>query len=1296
MFKKLQRFVPKDVKEALQQAQAAISGSGAASNSAVRRADGEAPASASLEVATGGDDDDIFGISAYMREPPVEIFEIGEDDDLAPLFEPLAEEEVALFQALEKHAGDGLTTEAAADAGASGRRETSSLQRVSGSTVRAPSPGIVFERNLEGCGPVAAILLIDFHHARGPVVEWAHPPSAMPSDGPSSPCRPSSLEDEDAFPTLDPWVPGGLIAEASAAVLRAMPLVASLALPDAAHNEREGKTSSVFFVVPCGNGQILYGVSCHRRVGVADLLHRDASVSRSSVQKAVCVLSRCPFFGLIQQRLSPVTQVFFEQRDFRCTALLSDFQAQLDAVPFEKLPESELFHGLDHSHLFFSLRYQLLAVLKAILLEAKVMVYSPSAEAASSAVLCLLSLLPGALWLSFNSDGLGSRHFQFRKHGLPIQCFGPRCCVYPYLGLQMLDRLLQMRGFLVGTTNKMLAERTCPDILIEVPASMEQNVRGVNECTVHFHSKELKELLKCSSAETDWLKEALAKLEAATPVQQTASASSKVVSRTVPASSPAERSSPVSANAVEEDEELVADDSCTDKSASPGATTLDASPSHSEEMVPDTVANVASRRPPEAGSLLQEACRAGVVDADRNAFYAYWTRLLSATAKAAGPERDFARGLEVATRQEKAELARFGLGFLQRWTSRTQGGKTWLQAHRLPVTERRAKPPRDGSGTYRFANGDEYHGEFRRGVRHGAGVYVSKRSRMQYDGQWFRDRRCGSGTLIIEGNSKVSYTYDGQWLADMRHGVGSCVRSHKEKYSGQWAQNLYHGAGSFVNEQGVLYEGEWREGKFHGVGKHVYRGETYTGHFVDGERHGMGQLVRAAAPAGRGAADGSAPAKPAELARASSDADSSVEDSVLGTESLYAGFWRAGRRQGHGTAIYALGEYEGDWVLGQRDGHGVLSHKGYQLDGPWVSNMPDELGTHMIFYPDGAKYTGRIRCRVSSSGEDAAAHQPSISSSSSAGKVGKDGSADCPDSVLTAEAHTRFDLPAPTPWNIVPDGSGIMKLPDGRLYEGQYQAGAPHGRGLAIDPERGKYEGEFSLGERHGSGLLEAPGDENSTPVHYQHGRVFFPPSRTLSAGDTSSPTNAACASAETAIPYEADHKDHQPEPQDAHKQQAPQGRLSQQDQQEPLQEQKQDQQQEDQREHQQQQNEPQQQQGVERQDQQEMDQQQQEQKQEQQEQQKQQQQALERRDQQEIDSVGEAPALQGASGREADHRQLAVNDNDNNNANNTTNNNNSSATEFDDGRAAAVSTELEVQQNSPKAALDPQVVLPH
>eukprot|EP00434_Breviolum_minutum_P025898 symbB.v1.2.022899.t1/scaffold2015.1/size92276/12 len=835
------------------------------------------------------------------------------------------------------------------------------------------------------------------------------------------------------FPSLDSW---RSIKADGTSVSKILPVVASLALPDAAHREREGETSAVFFLVPCGHGQLLHGVSCHRRVEAAELLHKDASVSRGAVQKAVCVLLRCPFFGLVQQRLSPVTQVFFEQRDFRCTDLLRDFDTQLDSVPFEKLPETDLFFGIDHSRLFLALQHKLLSVLKAILLEAKVLVISDSPEQCSRAVLALLSLLPGGLWLGFNSDGFGQRHFQYQKHGFPIQCFGPRCCVYPYMGLHMLDSLLQMRGFLIGTTNRIFLDRTSPHLVLEVPGSETGNF------SLEFLCKELKELTRhqlgaviqcqlCTSAEKSWLFDACARLGKAMP--------SPVVQPEEGTSAGKHMASQVTPPEEEDELELVAD--------APQQEDDVVKRFDSEELVRDAKAHAhaveqANTAALQQEHLLQETTWAAMVDADRNAFAGYWIRLVSAVAKTAGPERDLSAGLEASSRHEKTDLARFGLPFLQRWVTRTHGGQLWLKAHKLPVKERRAKPPREGQGTYRFSNGDEYRGEFRRGMRHGSGVYISQRNRMQYDGQWFRDRRHGNGTLTIESAGKVLYTYDGQWQADKRHGTGSCVRCHKEKYSGQWVQNLYHGAGTFVDEKGTLYEGEWRYGKFHGVGKHVCQGETYTGNFMDGERDGMGQVALSA------------------------DAQKSAPQDFLGAEILYAGQWRVGQKHGHGTAIYASGEYEGQWVNGKRHGQAALSHQGYQLEGLWIDHFPDESTSHLIFYPDGTKYTGRVRLyEMKEMKENGDGHE-SKTGAGSAGRLW-------------------------TPWNIVPEGQGIMKDPDGRMYEGQYQFGDAHGRGFAFSLDESKYEGEFQHGERHGSGWLQtAPDQREATPVLYHHGEL--------------------------------------------------------------------------------------------------------------------------------------------------------------------------------------------------------------
>ena len=56
---------------------------------------------------------------------------------------------------------------------------------------------------------------------------------------------------------------------------------------------------------------------------------------------------------------------------------------------------------------------------------------------------------------------------------------GPDAKVFPYLGLHMLDSLLQMRGFLIGTTNRIFVERTNPDVILEA-ANVSKVVNGTS------------------------------------------------------------------------------------------------------------------------------------------------------------------------------------------------------------------------------------------------------------------------------------------------------------------------------------------------------------------------------------------------------------------------------------------------------------------------------------------------------------------------------------------------------------------------------------------------------------------------------------------------------------------------------------------------------------------------------------------------------------------------------------------------------------------------------------------------
>jgi hypothetical protein len=59
----------------------------------------------------------------------------------------------------------------------------------------------------------------------------------------------------------------------------------------------------------------LFGIACTRQIDADTLINRPADVTRSTVQKAVLVISDSPqFFGQLREKLSIVTKAWFAQR----------------------------------------------------------------------------------------------------------------------------------------------------------------------------------------------------------------------------------------------------------------------------------------------------------------------------------------------------------------------------------------------------------------------------------------------------------------------------------------------------------------------------------------------------------------------------------------------------------------------------------------------------------------------------------------------------------------------------------------------------------------------------------------------------------------------------------------------------------------------------------------------------------------------------------------------------------------------------------------------------------------------
>ena len=136
--------------------------------------------------------------------------------------------------------------------------------------------------------PVLHLLVVGFHHKKGCQVEYSFPPLCPDSNSESHECP-------EAWKNLP-----------------------SLAMPDGSHNFVE---DTVYFHLPSLTepGKTVYGVSSYRQIEAkvgtvvlykAFIFHtffslqmlskKTADITRSTVQKSVCVLSNLPLYGHIQ------------------------------------------------------------------------------------------------------------------------------------------------------------------------------------------------------------------------------------------------------------------------------------------------------------------------------------------------------------------------------------------------------------------------------------------------------------------------------------------------------------------------------------------------------------------------------------------------------------------------------------------------------------------------------------------------------------------------------------------------------------------------------------------------------------------------------------------------------------------------------------------------------------------------------------------------------------------------------------------------------------------------------------
>ncbi|KAL7330991.1 hypothetical protein PS15p_203247 [Mucor circinelloides] len=343
---------------------------------------------------------------------------------------------------------------------------------------------------------IAAVLVVGFHHAFGPIVEFCIPPLPYHEQG-------KTQQTLEKLELPEEWS-----------------FLPFLALPDGAHQKDED--FAYFHLPPVPGWSVaettLFGISCNRQIASKDLLVKTPDITRSIVQKAVVVLARQPIFGPLRQKLAVITAAWFNQRDFTKLDILHNLYNNLNGTFHGPIDDSTLYMGTSLRELVYKFKSKTLMLLKLLLLEKRVLFYGYPVETLCTFQYSLISLIPGLLRnlqdsgapeLDTSDENIatteakvladGSKESLLKYMGLPLHIFEKGSFFQPYLPLQQIEMLSseQTKSYVVGTTNQIFFHHKS-DAKIDVLVNLDNGA-------LEFYNQQLVSLVNPTIADRRWM-----------------------------------------------------------------------------------------------------------------------------------------------------------------------------------------------------------------------------------------------------------------------------------------------------------------------------------------------------------------------------------------------------------------------------------------------------------------------------------------------------------------------------------------------------------------------------------------------------------------------------------------------------------------------------------------------------------------------------------------------------------------------------------------------------------------------
>ena len=616
--------------------------------------------------------------------------------------------------------------------------------------------------------PILYIAVVSFNHKKGSIIEFTYPDkdellekntesklffeSLITSD--------NSLTKENVFDNINNQL-------------------TYLSMPDGAHSLT---SDSQFFLIQ-NFSKILFGISCYRQIKVTQAMKEDEQENtRDSVQKSMCIISKLPLFGQMASKLSITMLAYFNQDSLKDKKIIKDLYLNYDKNYLEYINVNEILESFSLKRLIYFTRDKIFTLIKLIMLEKKILIYSHISNNICSFIFSFLSLFPGGAFFSLDNTGhMKSFYNCYSPYGLPLKFLNKKSVIYSLLTLYDIDKLedKNISSYFVGATNPLLLnynkiEFDCIINLDEDKITFNKNINmnlfnmGKRENLIMKKlKKECKSLFDMDNSEDmddNWM---LDKDEINFNFNQKRNKS------------------------IKKKEKI--------------------------KIYLENNENISSFE--------------GSDDYIRGIFIKYITSFLSDISLAQHIINENEFDNETKLLKLKDVLGDYNCDFILKWITNTKNFLFWNFDHSKDLWKLSPHLELCKNVTKYYENGDIYKGELSFGLpnKNGKLEFINENVEYIYVGEFANGVKQGKGNLSSKDNK---YNYEGDWLNDKFEGFGTLF-NQEEKYNGKFKEGKYHGEGNLYKKNGEQYIGEFNNGIFVKGKIKFNNGDSYEGNIIN-------------------------------------------------------------------------------------------------------------------------------------------------------------------------------------------------------------------------------------------------------------------------------------------------------------------------------------------------------------------------------------------------------------------------------------------------------------------------------